>query len=109
MQTLLAHTRLNLPFRPHAISGLFFGVGLSVAAAVAYAPFSFLVGTSLLLASLQCLSDPTHPLALVAPADLTLFIHGTLSGQITLALGAKRASVQLRWGDVLCAPAYWCL
>lgn len=109
MQTLLVHTRLNTPLKPRAWLGLFLGVGLSVAAAVCYAPFSLMVIMSLLLTGLQRIGDAAHPLHLLSPYDLALFLSGTLSGMITIALAARRAGLKLQWSDVLCAPAYWCL
>ncbi|HTM79490.1 glycosyltransferase [Asticcacaulis sp.] len=109
MQTFLVHTRLNTPFQPRAWLGLFLGVALSVAAAVCYAPFSLLVITSLLLTGLQTIGDAAHPLHIVSIHDLALFFLGTLSGMITIALAARRAGLRLKWGDVLGAPAYWCL
>ena len=109
MQTLLVHTRLNTPFKPRAWLGLFLGVGLSVAAAICYAPFSLLVVTSLLLTGLQTIGDAAYPLHILSPYDLALFSLGTLSGMITIALAARRTGLRLKWADVLCAPAYWCL
>jgi cellulose synthase/poly-beta-1,6-N-acetylglucosamine synthase-like glycosyltransferase len=109
MQTLLVHTRLNTPLKPRAWLGLFLGVALSVAAAVCYGPFSLLVIMSLLLTGLQTIGDAAHPLHILSPYDLALFSLGTLSGMITIALAARRTGLRLNWGDVLCAPAYWCL
>ena len=109
MQTLLVHTRLNTPVRPRAWLGLFLGVGLSVAAAVCYAPFSLMVIMSLLLTGLQRIGDAAHPLHILSSYDLVLFLFGTLSGMITITLAARRAGLRLKWGDVLGAPAYWCL
>ncbi len=109
MQTLLVHTRLNTPLKPRAGLGLFLGVGLSVAAAICYAPFSLLVIASLLLAGLQIIGDHTRPLHILSPCDLLLFSLGTLSGMITVALAARRVGIRLRWGDVMGAPVYWSL
>jgi cellulose synthase/poly-beta-1,6-N-acetylglucosamine synthase-like glycosyltransferase len=109
MQTLLVHTRMNTALKPRAWLGLFLGVGLSVAAAVCYAPFSLMVIMSLLLTGLQRIGDAAHPLHILSPYDLALFLSGTLSGMITIVLAARRAGLRLKWSDVLCAPAYWCL
>ncbi len=109
MQTLLVHTRLNTPLKPRTWLGLFLGVGLSVAAAVCYAPFSLMVIMSLLLTELQRIGNPAHPLHILSPFDLSLFLFGTLSGMITIALAARRAGLRLKWVDICGAPAYWCL
>ncbi len=109
MQTLLVHTRLNSPLKPRAWLGLFLGVGLSVAAAVLYAPFSLMVIMSLLLTGLQRIGDAAHPLHILSPYDLALFLFGTLSGMITITLAARRAGLRLKLADVLGAPVYWCL
>ena len=109
MQTLLVHTRLNTPLKPRAWLGLFLGVGLSVAAAICYAPFSLMVIMALLLTELQRISDPAHPLHILSPFDLSLFLLGTLSGMITVAIAARRAGLRLTWADICGAPVYWCL
>lgn len=109
MQTLLVHTRLNTPLKPRAWLGLFLGVGLSVAAAICYAPFSLMVIMALLLTELQRISDPAHPLHILSPFDLSLFLLGTLSGMITIAIAARRAGLRLTWADICGAPVYWCL
>lgn len=109
MQTLLVHTRLNTPFRPRVWLGLFLGVALSVAAAICYAPFSLMVIMSLLLTGLQTIGDAAHPLHILSAYDLALFFMGTLSGMITITLAARRTGLRLKWGDVLGAPACWCL
>ncbi|MFT4077137.1 MAG: glycosyltransferase [Asticcacaulis sp.] len=109
MQTLCVHTRLATGFQPHVWTGLCLGVGLSIAAALVYAPFTFLICADLLLAGLQQIADPAHPLLVLNGFDLTLFLFGTLSGQIALALGARRAGIQLSALDIIGAPFYWCL
>lgn len=109
MQTLLVHTRLNTPFRPRAWLGLFLGVGLSVGAALFYAPFTFLVITALLLMAVQYIGNPAEALAPLGSRDLALFAIGAISGMITLVLSARRAGLQPSWRDVLGAPFYWCL
>ncbi len=109
MQTLLVHTRFNTPFKPRAWLGLFLGVVLSIAAAICYAPFSLMVIMSLLLTGLQMIGDAAHPLHILSPYDLSLFSLGTLSGMITVVLAGRRTGLKLKWGDLLGAPAYWCL
>jgi len=109
MQTLLVHTRLNTPLKPRVWLGLFLGVALSAAAAICYAPFSLMVIMALLLTGLQTIGDSAHPLHILSPYDLSLFSFGTLSGMITIAWAARRAGLRLKLGDVLYAPAYWCL
>lgn len=108
MQTLFVHTRRTTGLRPRLWLGLFLGVVLSLLAALLYAPFTFMICASLLLYGLQWLADPVHPLPLNV-FDLTLFIFGTLSGQIALTLGALRAGLRLSGLDIISAPAYWCL
>lgn len=109
IQTLLVHTRLNTKLKFRAWLSLFIGVGLSAAAAICYAPFTFLLLMTAILVLLQILIDPAQPLSAVAPRDIVLFVTGTLSGLLTLAHGARRTGLHLNFSDLLCAPGYWCL
>ncbi|CAL4867802.1 hypothetical protein MMA231_02069 [Asticcacaulis sp. MM231] len=109
MQTLLVHTRFYTSFRPRAWLGLFLGVGVSVGAALFYAPFTALVIAALLLSIVQYIGNPAEVLTPLGSRDLSLFLIGAISGMMALVLGARRAGLKPLWRDVLGAPFYWCL
>lgn len=109
MQTVLVHTRMNTPFYPRVWVGLFLGVGLSVGAALAYAPFSGLVLVSMLMAGVQWLGNPDLNLPVMPMPDMALFTVGSVSAMATLVAGVRRAGVRFGISDLLSAPFYWCL
>lgn len=103
MQTLMVHTRLNTPFRPRVWLGMGLSIGLSVLAALSYAPFMALIVGAVLINLVQ-----PHAVS-VAGADAFLFVVGTLSAVTALSLGTRRVRTAFTLGDILSLPAYWCL
>ncbi|HWU50276.1 MAG TPA: glycosyltransferase family 2 protein [Asticcacaulis sp.] len=107
MQTLLVHTRVKRSARVWA--GLGLGVGMSVLAALAYAPLSVMMLATLTLYSLQALCDPARPVMAPGLADLLLFVLGNAAALCALVVGQRRAGLRVRIGDLATAPFYWSL
>ncbi len=109
MQTIGVHSRLNVQRKFRAWLGLFFGVILSVAAAICYAPWTVILVTRLIPEAILAITDPAHRWPLAILPDLGLFILGTLTGLIAMAVGAQRAGIRLKISDLLLAPFYWAM
>jgi len=114
MQTLLVHMRGRpggeaITGRGRYWAGLGLGVGMSVVAALAYAPLSVMMVASLLLFGLQAAGDPHHAALMPALANLGLFVFGNAAALATLAIGQRRAGLKARMTDLMAAPLYWCL
>jgi hypothetical protein len=108
MQTLLVHTR-KAHGDARVWAGLGLGVGMSVIAAMAYAPLSVMMLANMLVFGLQVMGDPTHEALLPALANLGLFIFGNAAALAALAIGARRAGLNLRALDLAGAPVYWAM
>jgi cellulose synthase/poly-beta-1,6-N-acetylglucosamine synthase-like glycosyltransferase len=108
MQTLLVHGRQHR-LSPRVWTGLGLGVGMSVLAALAYAPLSVMMLATLLLYGLQALGDPARAALAPGLADLALFALGNAAALCALVVGQRRAGLRVRLGDLATAPFYWSL
>lgn len=108
MQTLLVHTR-GVKRGARVWAGLGLGVGMSVLAALAYAPLSVMMLATLLLFGLQALGDPARAVEAPGMADLGLFVFGNAAAMYAMIVGQRRAGLKVRVRDVLSAPFYWSL
>jgi len=102
MQTWGVHTRRPLSLGRRGLLSLIMTLGVGVISAAAHAPTM----AWLFVALSVWIGSGVAPLS---SGFLVVLALGVISARMSCAVGARRAGLDYRLGDVLSAPAYWSL
>ncbi|WP_293824905.1 glycosyltransferase family 2 protein [uncultured Brevundimonas sp.] len=103
MQTWGVHTRRPRRLGRRGLLSLIMTLGTAILAASAHAPALAWLASAV-LAGLHAGIAPATPLA-----SMAVLATGVIASWIGCAVGARRAGLTYRLGDMLAAPAYWSL
>lgn len=103
MQTWGVHTRQPASLGARGLLSLVMTLGAGVVSAAAHAPTLAWLASAVLIG----LSAGVRPEAPIG--SLAVLAMGVVASWTTCAIGAKRAGLDYRIGDMLAAPAYWSL
>ncbi len=103
MQTWGVHTRRPARLGARGLLSLVMTLGAGIVSAAAHAPTLAWLASAILI-GLSAGVRPEAPLG-----SLAVLAMGVVASWTTCAIGAKRAGLDYRIGDMLAAPAYWSL